>query len=202
VLALLAGELHAERFLECLADGGEGRQVVAGDAAEGLASVGGEEPGEVLGVGDARADQDDALEVVEELVAALARRLARVGGHVPECLCALGEAEALERRLAAVAVLADEDEVAVVGDDDLAVPPPVAGDLLRRDGDASPFGESLDLDHAAAGHLAAHRVVVVHVLPLVPGEEAAIGVAGAGVAELEDAADLGPEGGRGCGAFL
>jgi hypothetical protein len=54
VIALVALELEAEGLFECLLDGAERGEGVVLCSPAGFAGVGGEEPGEVAGVGDGR----------------------------------------------------------------------------------------------------------------------------------------------------
>lgn len=50
VIAFFAFKAEAESFFQRLADDGERREFVEADAGEGVASVGGEKPGDVGGV--------------------------------------------------------------------------------------------------------------------------------------------------------
>src|SRR5665647_3907420 len=77
VLALLAGELHAERFFQGNSRRSQGRQVALLGAGPCFARVGSQEPGEVLRRGDLRLTQQATLEELGEAFTVLGRTLAR-----------------------------------------------------------------------------------------------------------------------------
>src|ERR1035441_1404324 len=92
--------------------------------------------------------------------------------------------------LAAFRIAAHQDEIAVVGDQDLVVAAPVFADLLAVGGDPGVVGGGLDFDHAARRDAGA-RGFGAPFGKLVGGEEPAIGIAGAAVLKLKDASNLG-----------
>ena len=103
-----------------------------------------------------------------------------------------GEPEGLELGWVAGGVLAEEDEVAGVGDEDEAVLVPVAADLVAIGGEPCVVGGGFYLDDATFGELAIAGLSALH---LPGGVESEVGAARAYVLELADAADPGLEGG-------
>ncbi len=194
VFPVLAGELHAEGFFKGRPHGGQGRQVLVPlDAGAGVAGVGGEEPGHVLRVRERGDGQHGPLQVLDESLALFGGGLAGMGGGLPEVGFAAGEGEALLRQGVAVGVAPDHQEVAVVRDEDEAVLPGVAFDLLAAGHALDVVGGALDLDGAAGRELAFLGFGVLGALKLLAGVEAAVGMAGSDVGRVDDAANLGPE---------
>ena len=181
-------EADAQRLLEGGADGGEGGGVAGGlDAGQAVAGVGGEQHGEILGVGDGGAVGEGAGEVLTQANAGVAGEGARPDQAALEVLRAVGEADGLELGGATLGVLAEEDEVAEVGDEDEAVLRPIAADLVAFGGQPGVVGDGLDLDDAALGELALAGIAAAQ---LAGGVEAEVGVARALVGELADAVPL------------
>jgi hypothetical protein len=86
--------------------------------------------------------------------------------------------------------LAHQDEVAIVGDKDLAVSVPVLGHLPGSGGDPGVIFGGLHLNRAACGKLARQRLSVGKVLELLSREKAAVRLAGAPVRQLQHTLDL------------
>ena len=87
-------------------------------------------------------------------------------------------------------VLAQQNEVAGVGDENEAVALPVFADLFAIGCEPSVVVRGLDLDHAALGELTVSRLSA---LELLGGVESEIGMSSALLGKLADAEDLGPE---------
>ncbi len=196
MLALLALELDAEGLFERLADGGERRhrtRVI--DAPERVAGIGGEEPGDVLGLPQRNRLRQRPLQVLAERMADAARRLLRRRCKLPERRLTLGDAEALKTGRPPRSILADQQEVAVVRHQNQAIEVPVFADLFGLRGQPGLVGEWLDLDDAALGFLPLLRLAP---LALGHGEQSEVGVAGAGIFEGGEAEDTrfqaGPDG--------
>ena len=129
---LAPSNCRPRRFFERLADG---VQLPAGSdrfhARPGVPGVAGQEPGHVFRVGQRGGVEHDALEVVEEAVA--------VGRHQASGWRAASQKSFSEaaRRYGSpftgrsASSCTDEEEVAVVGDEHLAVLVPVAGRPVR-----------------------------------------------------------------------
>jgi len=192
VIAAVALEGDAEGFLEGDANGVERGQVGALDAHAGIAGVGGQEPGDIFGVGQRRAAEHDAPQVFGEALGVLVGEEVWVGR--PEGGFRCREAVALQVARRAVGVAADEQEVAVVGDQHLAVAGEVFGDLAAGGDLRDVVGQTLDLKHAAGGDLGGDRDRVGVFSELVGCVEAAVGDAGAKIARVHDAAHFGLEG--------
>lgn len=114
-----------------------------------------------------------------------------MSGSAPEGGFGIGEAKGFEFYGIAGGVFADENEVAIVGDEDLAVFRPVAADLSAVGGKPGVVGGGFDFDHTARGLLRDIWIFVFSAFELLFGKEAAIGDAGAAIAKLEDAGDFG-----------
>ena len=194
VLALVRLELHAQRLLQRGADGGERGQIPGRlDAGAGVAGVGGEKEGDILGIVQRRGVEQDALEVFGEAFAEGGRRLARVRGGGPERGFAGGEAEGFQADRRAAGAALEQAEVAVVAHEHLAVMGEVVFDLLRLDEGVEFLARALHFEDAARGLLPQQRGCLVAVLELVRREQPAVGDAGAAVFQLDEAANLGLE---------
>ncbi len=90
-------------------------------------------------------------------------------------------------------IAAEEDEVAVIGDEDLSVLAPIAADLIAGGGDPGVVAGGFDLDCAAARFLSGQGFGVLESLKLIFGEQSAVGKASASVSEGENATDFGFE---------
>ena len=121
----------------------------------------------------------------------LLRHRAGVLGRLPEILLARGQAEALQNFRLSRAGAPDQDEIAVVGDENLAVGVPVTGDLRAAGRCQGVVGGRLDFDGSPRRRCAEKRLLAA--LKLVFGEEAAVGNAGALVGDVHDAAHTGLE---------
>ncbi len=116
-----------------------------------------------------------------------------MAGIGPELVFSVRQAVGFELDLTAFRVSAHQDEIAVVGDQDLVVAVPVFGDLRAIGGEPGVLGSGLDFDYAARRDAGAGGFGAA-LGKLIGGEEAAIGIARAAVLQLEDAADPGFEG--------
>ena len=199
VCPLVPLELDAEGLLQRIADGVERGQLAAGgaglglDAGLGVAGVGGEEPGDVLGHRQRGGVQHHPLQVLDEPPALLVGDLVRQGRRRPEGRLARGELERLKPGGVASASRPTSDEVAVVGDEHLAVEPQVLRDLLRLGDGVDVVARPLDLDRPARGQLPLQDHRLARPLELVRREQPAVGNPRALVGEVDDAADLRPE---------
>ena len=101
-------------------------------------------------------------------------------GVGPELGFIARQAVSFQLDLAAFGIAADQDEIAVVGDQDLVVAAPVFADLFTLGGDPGIVGVGLDFDCAARRDAGA-RGFGAALGKLVGGEEPAIGIAGAAV---------------------
>ena len=86
----------------------------------------------------------------------------------------------------AVRFLADDEEIAQVGDDHEPVGLEILGDLMRLRRQPGVVRNRLHFDHATLGHLALARRAA---LELAGGEQSEIRVAGAGVLQIGQAKD-------------
>ena len=185
VLALVGLELHAERFFERRLDAGEpGQLLLRLHPLQRVAGIGGEEPREVLGLAQRHRLRERALQVLAERAADALRRLAGRRDQLPERCGVLGEAEALALACTAVRLLADDEEIAQVGDDHQPVGLEILGDLIRPRLQPGVVRDRLHLDDAPLGHLAlAGRAL----LELAGGEQPEIRMPGASVLEIGEA---------------
>ena len=99
-----------------------------------------------------------------------------------------GEPEGLKPGWVARGVLAEQHEVAGVGDEHEAVPGPVAADLVALGGQPRVVAGGLDLDDAALGELPLARSSPLQLFGCVESE---VGMARALLGKLADAVDLG-----------
>ena len=114
--ALLRFEADAERLLQRRAHRPErGRVARRLDPGEAVAGVGGEQPGEVAGLGQRRAVRERPGEVFAEPRAGLAGEGARLLDPPPEFFGAPGEPQGFELRRPARRVVGDQHEVAQIG---------------------------------------------------------------------------------------
>ena len=179
--------MYAEGLFQRGPHGAQGG-LVAGrlDAGQAVVGVGGEEPGHVPRLVEGRVVGEGAAEVFAEAGADVAGEGAGRFEAGLELVLGGGEAEGLEPSGVACGVLAQEDEVAGVGDEDEAVPVPVAADLGAAGGEPGVVGGGLDLDHAALGKLALAGPAAPDLLC---GVEPEVGVARALVGKLAHAVD-------------
>ena len=112
----LVFELDAQRLLQGGADGGERWRVAGGlDPRQAVAGVGGEELGKVTWLGDGSAVGEGAAQVFAKGGSFLLGEGARMFQPLFESPRALRQPERLEFGGLSVRILAEEDEVAVVG---------------------------------------------------------------------------------------
>ena len=187
--ALLALEAHPERLFERGAHRGErGRVARHLDPREPVAGVGGEQPRQVLRLGERGPVGEGATEILDETRTDLAGEGARCLQLALERGIAAGQPEGLERGLLARRILADERELAQIGRQHQTIAAPVAPDLLAHCRPQHVLVRGLDLDHAAFRCLALARAPPLHL----PGRvEAEVGMARALVGQLADAEHLG-----------
>ena len=188
--AAVALEADAERLFERRLDGGERRRFAGRlDAGEAVARIRGEQPREVLRLGDRRAVRQRPAEILAQTGAGGAGEALRGLQEALE-LVAAGEAEGLEHRLPVLRVGADQLELAQVGHQHQAVAPPVAAHLFAHRRRPRAVARRLHLDDAALGGLAAAGPAPLHLPRRV---EAEVGMAGPLVGELGDAEHLRPK---------
>lgn len=125
------------------------------------------------------------MQVFRQLVAGAIRECPRLRGLPPERGLVRRQRQPLALADGAFVVAIDEQEIAIVGDEDLPVALDVAGHLLRLSDRLDIITGALDLDHAAGGCLR-QRLVRVERPQLVRREQAAIGNARSRVLHLED----------------
>ena len=143
---------------ELAGDGGEhsddaqwGTDGRYGDAGHGLFDIEqrGDLPPECGGGMEGRGQQQGALEEFDEALADDGGFFGGVAGIGPELVFSVRQAVGFELDLTAFRVSAHEDEIAVVGDQDLVVAVPVFGDLRAIGGAPGIVGSGLDFDYAA-----------------------------------------------------
>ena len=117
-----------------------------------------------------------------------------MGGSVPEFLFRSGEAVRFQLDGLAGRVLADDEEVAIVRDENEPVFSPIAADLLALGGDPSVVRSWLDLDDAAGRVLRQRFFFGLALFELIFGEEPAVGAADTTILELKYAAHFGLQG--------
>jgi len=162
VLAFRALEFHAQGLFERLAHRAERRErprVL--DARQAVARVGGQEPGDVLGLAQGDRMRERALQVFAERPANPFGRRARRIHHGPERIGGGRERELFELRHAPVRPLAHDEEGAQVGRDDQPVRFKVALHLRRAGERANVLLRAFGLDHAALGHLSGTRLAAL-----------------------------------------
>ncbi len=187
MLPLRALELQPEGLLERGSKGCEGWDVASLDPRPRVARVGGEEPGDILRGGKGGGVEKDPLHVFEETVAVRLGERPRVHGGAPEPLLVASESEGLQLGRVPLHVLSQEDEVAQVGHEHMAVLVPISPDLLAVGCDPGVLPRPLHLDHAATGNHTCRRVRFL-LVQLVLGEETSIGEPRTAVLEGQDAA--------------
>ena len=160
------------------------------DPLQRVAGVGGEEPGEVLGLAQRHRLREGALQVLAEPAADALRRLARRGNELPERRCVLGQAEPLALARAPVRLLADDEEIAQVGDDHQPVGLEIPGDLVGLRRQPGVVGDGFHLDHAALWVL---TLAWLALLELARSVQSEIRMPGAGVGNVGDAVHARPQ---------
>ena len=131
VLAAFALEGHAQRLFERRARDRQGGQLAAFlDAGARLAGVAGEEPGEVLRRDDRHRAQHDAPQELGEALAVGGRALRGVVAIAQKAISVSASEKLSSASACAVGVVADQHELAVGGDQHLAVLLEVLHDLL------------------------------------------------------------------------
>ena len=131
VVAARAFELQAQRFFERGADAGQRRQLAGLDPELGFARVGRQEPRQVARRGQRCLVQHHALQELFEALALLIGGRPRVRRLAPEVVLVARQAVRFQNGAVPVGIGADQQEVAVVRDEDLAVARPIILDLLR-----------------------------------------------------------------------
>lgn len=194
VLTFPAFKFQSEGLLKRSADVGQsGQFAFCLDTRLGFAGVEREYPCDILRSDESGGRQDGELKKIDKARALFLCGRAGMSSQTPESLFIFGEAIGTEIDGRAFGISAKEDEVAVIGDENLSVFLPVAADLAAVGRDPSVVAGWLDLDCAASGLLAGKGFVVLEPLKLVFGEEAAVRKAGATILEGENAADFGFE---------
>ena len=136
----------------------DGRVACRLDAGESVAGVGGEEPGQVPGLDEGCAVGEGAAEVLAQGRADVAGEGAGLFEPGLELVLCPGEPEGLQPGWVARGVLAEQHEVAGVGDEHEAVPVPVLAHLRALGGQPRVVAGGLDLDDAALGELPLARL--------------------------------------------
>jgi len=132
-------------------------------------------------------------EFVEEQVVFVGG-FSRMGASGPKLFFGAREAVGFEFDGVAVGGAANKDKVAIIGDKNLAVTPPVPADLFTFGGDPGVVGSSFDFDDATRGDLSGLRLMARVVLVLVFGEKTSVRNSGATVLDGENTLHLGLEG--------
>lgn len=159
------------------------------DAVESVAGIGSEKPCKVLRRGKRSGVEHGALGEFLEGEFVGCSGFLWMGGGVPEIGFVLGQAVGFEFYGIAGGILADKDEVSIVGDEDLAIFAPVAADLLAIGGEPGVAGGGLDFDDPASGILR-KGFFLAALLELIFGEEAKVRTASAPVFQLRDATNF------------
>ncbi len=195
MLALGALEGNPERPLEGRAHDVQIGQlgVRALETGEGIARVGGQEPGHVAGLDERRVVQQHPGQELGEAGLQLLRELGRLGRERPEFFLAGGQGEALQVLAAAELVAPGDQELAEGGDQDQAVALPVVAHLAAGGDDLDRLSGRLGLDDAALGQDVGRDLAHVGLGQLRGGEQAVVREAGAQVLQVLDAEHLGLE---------
>ena len=184
--------MDTKRVFKSDADSFEGGYVAGSlDPCESVACIRGEQPGEVFRLNERGSVREGAGQVLSKRRADLAGERAGILQHGRERLLGVGHAKGLQLGGVSLRVLAQQDEIAGVGDEDEAVSVPVAADLIAFGGEPGVVVRGLDLDHAALGELSLARLSALY---LPGGVESEVGVSGALFGELAYAEDLGLQG--------
>ncbi len=198
MLPLLPRERDAERLLQRLPDGGESRLVgFLLDPGQGIAGVGCQEEGEVLGARELGPGQQHPLEELGEPRAVRARRGLRVRRRLPERLFPLGQLVPFTGDGLAVGSAGDELKGAEIGHQHLAIPGDELAYLLAFHRGDERCPHPLGLDHPAGGDgldRPGGRLLPLARLELVGGIEAHVGDPGALVLRMGLAMHPGVEG--------
>ena len=156
--AALALESDAEGLLQGRTNRRErGRVARRLDPRQTVARVRGEQPGEVLWLGQRGAVRERTAEVFAETGSDPAGEGAGRLQQAVELLGAVREPEGLQLGGASLGIFADEQEVAGVGYENEAIAAPVAADLIACGAEPSVVIGGLNLDNAALGELAFAR---------------------------------------------
>ena len=189
--AALTLETDAERLLQRRTHRRQrGRVARRLDPRQTVARVRGEQPGQVLRLGQRGAMRQGPAEIFAQTGPDAAGKRARRLQQMVELLGVMGQPEGLELCRQAVGVLAHQHEIAGVGYQDQSIAAPVAADLIAVGGQPGVVIGGLDLDYAAFGDLPFAHPAPLH---LPGGVEAQVGMAGAVVGQFADAEDLGLE---------
>ncbi len=161
-----------------------GRSPARSDPAERVAGVGREEPGDILWLAQCHVLRQNAAQVFGERQPDPARRSARRGRGLPEGLRVLGQAKGFELGRATAGVVADQQEIAIVGDENQTVAIEVLADLPRFRRQPGVVADRFDFDDTPLRHRTGSRLAS---LALVRRIETEVGMAGALVGELREA---------------
>ena len=190
--AAVALEAHAERVFERRPDGGERRRLAGRlDAGQAIARIRGEQPREVLRLGNRRAVRQRPAKILAQTGAGGAGQALRLLQQALELVTAAGQTERLENRLPVRRIAADQLELAQVGHQHQTVAPPVAAHLLAHHHRPGAVARRLHLDDAALGHLSVAGSASLY---LPRREETEVGMPGPLVRELGNAEHLRPKG--------
>ena len=168
---LLALEADPERLLKRQPHRRECRRVARRlDSHESIAGVGGEQPREVLRLGERGPMRQGAGEIFAQAGAGLAGEGPRSLKPACELRVAAGETERFEGRFPAAGVRPDECELAQVRHQDQAIASPVTARLLAHPRCVGVLARRLHLDHAPLRELPLTRPALLHLLRRVKAE--------------------------------
>jgi hypothetical protein len=153
-----------------------------------VAGITGQEPSSLFRISQLGGVKHHALEIVKETVAVDLHQCVGMGGGLPKLLFGGGQVVRLAFHGPAGVVLDDEQEIAVVGDENLAVFAEVAGDLGGVGRHAGVVLDLLALNDAAGRRLTGERFIIAS-LELVGRIKAAVWHSGALILQAHHATD-------------
>jgi hypothetical protein len=137
--------------------------------------------------------EHNALQILDEALGVALGQLVRVDGGGPELGLAFGQPVGLKLCRPALGIVTDEHEVAVVGDEDLAIPFEVSADLFAFCNGQHFVAGSFDLYCAAGRNLTRKGLRFRGFLELIRREETSVRDACALILDVDDTADAGLE---------
>lgn len=135
MLALFALELQAQGLFQRSSHAGQRRELQAFDAGLRRSRVRSKEPCHVFRRSKRGGMQHYALEKLDEPRTVDLVCLAGRSRRLPELPLAIRQPVGFENGGLTVGILSHQNEVAIVGDEDLPVPVPILGDLVGFSGD-------------------------------------------------------------------
>ena len=194
VLAFLALELQAQGFFQGGPKRVQGREVGPLNSGLGVPGIGSQKPGHLLGGGQRGGLEHHPLEVFDEAFSVVRGQCGGSGGRSQNAGFTGGQAVGFQLHRLPFGILPHQQEVPEIGDQDLAVFAPVAGDLLPLGGEPGVLFGGLTSMTPRAGMLRRAGVRVGGLLELVRGEKTAVRETGSPVLQADDAPDFGLEG--------